>query len=76
MKTQYALAQSRKETAYERYNYASVALNNAQIKERLAEIESQHEPLNQLCQQQMPERDKMYAAAFYVVVGRFPEVKP
>ena len=68
----YMLQQARKETAFARYNHASVALENAQIKERLAEIRSQHEPLASLSNQPLSERDRLYAAAFYVVVGRLP----
>jgi hypothetical protein len=70
----YMLAQAEKKTAYERYNYAGEALENARIKERLAEIKSQREPLARLMTQMMSERERMYAAAFYVVVGRMPEV--
>ena len=68
----YLLQQERKNAAYQRYNYASVALENAQIKERLAEIKSQHEPLASLLEKPLSERDRLYAAAFYVVVGRKP----
>jgi hypothetical protein len=68
----YITAQAEKRAAYERYNYAGVALENAQIKERLAEIKSQHEPLAGLLAQPSSERDRLYAAAFYVVVGRMP----
>jgi len=67
------LQQSRKETAYERYNYASATLTYAQIMERLAEIKSQHEPLAALLLQPLSERDRLYAAAYYVVVGRMPD---
>jgi hypothetical protein len=41
----YMRAQSEKRAAYERYNYAGAALENALVKERLAEIKIQHEPL-------------------------------
>jgi hypothetical protein len=68
----YMKAQSDRQTAYERYNYAGAALENAQIKERLAEIESQTEPLDWLLRQSMSERERLCAAAFYVVVGRMP----
>ena len=68
----YMLAQSKRETAYERYNYASSALKLAQIKERLAETKSQHEPLAGLINAELSERDRLYAAAYYVVVGRLP----
>ncbi len=69
----YLRAQSEKQTAYEHYNYASVALDNARIKERLAEIKSQHEPLASLLNEPLSERDRLCAAAFYVVVGRMPD---
>ena len=68
----YMKAQAEQREAYERYNYAGVALDNAQIRERLAEIKSQHEPLNSLIGEAMSERDRLYAAAYYVVVGRMP----
>jgi hypothetical protein len=69
----YMLAIERKKVAYEKYNYASASLENCQIKERLAEIWSQHEPLASLLDRKMTERERLYAAAFYVVVGRMPE---
>lgn len=73
---QYMLAKSEKEKAYEQYNYASCNLKNAQIMERLAEIKSQHQPLSGLIdgteEEYLKMRDKLYAAAFYVVVGRMP----
>ena len=68
----YMTAKAEKRAAYERYNYASVALENAQVKERLAEMASQHEPLAALRDAAMSERDRLYAAAHYVVVGRMP----
>ncbi len=68
----YFLATSEKERAYEHYNYASAALDNAKIKERLAEIKSQHEPIASLLDKQLSERERLYAAAFYVVIGRMP----
>ena len=69
----YMLAIERKKAAYEKYNYASTNLEICQIKERLAEIWSQHEPLASLLNSKMTERERLYAAAFYVVVGRMPE---
>ena len=69
----YMLQQARKETAFQAYNYASAKLDNALIHERLAEIKSQAEPLDGLMKEAMSERDRLYAAAFYVVVGRMPE---
>jgi hypothetical protein len=69
----YFLATAERREARERYNYASAALENAKIKERLAEIKSQHEPLAGLINKPLSERDRLYAAAFYVVVGRLPD---
>ena len=69
----YMLHTARKETAYQQYNYAGANLENCQIRERLAEIKSQHEPLAALMEAPLSDRDRLYAAAFYVVVGRMPE---
>ena len=69
----YLLQQARKETAFQAYNYAGANLQNAQIIERLAEIKSQQEPLESLLKEAMSERDRLYAAACYVVTGRMPE---
>jgi hypothetical protein len=68
----YINAQAERRIAYERFNYAVVLLENARIKERLAEIKSQHEPLNGLLAQSLSKRDMLYVAAFYVVIGRMP----
>jgi hypothetical protein len=69
----YQLRQAEKREAYEAFNFAMQLLENRQIKERLAEILSQADPLDKLISTVMPERDRLYAAAFYVVVGRIPE---
>ena len=69
---QYMTAKAEAKAAYERYNYASAALELARIKERLAEMASQHEPLAALRDASMSERDRLYAAAHYAVVGRLP----
>lgn len=58
--------------AYSEYNAAARGLELARINERLAEIKSQHEPLAKLMEQPLSERDRLYAAAFYVVIGRMP----
>lgn len=74
----YMHAKSDKEAAFQQYNYASEKLRNAQIMERLAEIKSQHQPLASLVgeiasdEEYRKMRDKLYASAFYVVVGRMP----
>jgi len=60
--------------ACERYNGASIALDNARIHERLAEMLSQHEPLCALKDAKLTERSKLYAAAYYVVHGRMPSI--
>lgn len=65
--------QARKDEAYQLYNYAGMKLENAKIKCRLAEIKSQTEPLDSLLNKKLTERERLYAAAFYVVIGRMPE---
>ena len=69
---QYQTAKAKADAAYERYNYASAALELARIKERLAEMASQHEPLAVFRYTAMNERDRLYASAHYAVVGRLP----
>lgn len=69
----YMLAKEGAKRAYADYNAASTGLNLARINERLAEIKSQHDPLATLLTRPLSERDRLYAAAFYVVVGRMPE---
>ena len=71
----YRLALSEKDAAYQQYNYAGQLLENKQIRARLAEIEDHHEPLASLLKADMTERARLYAAAFYVVIGRMPEKK-
>lgn len=68
----YTLAKETRERRYAEYNTASKALALAQIKERLAEIKSQHEPIASLLEKKMDERERLHAIAFYVVVGRLP----
>lgn len=69
---QYLLKRAETKAAMSAYNHAAAALDNAQIRERLAEIESQYEPLDSLMRKPLSERDRLCAAAFYVVVGRLP----
>ena len=71
----YFLQQERTKKAYSDYNAAGIALDRAQIHERLAEIKSQNEPLNKLMSAPMSERDRLYAAAHYVAYGRFPTIE-
>ncbi len=68
----YYHAQAKTLAAKNAYNHTAVALNIAHIKERLAEIKSQHEPLHSLTQGSLSERERLYAVAFYVVVGQMP----
>jgi hypothetical protein len=68
----YMKAQAERREAYEKYSYAGQLLENRGIKERLAEVKSQAEPFNTLINASMDERDRLYAAAFYVAVGRMP----
>ena len=69
---EYMICRERRATARERHNYAGAALELASIKERLAEIGCQVEPLDGLMKKAMSGRERLYAAAFYVVVGRLP----
>lgn len=71
--TSYFYQQEVERTAYANYNAASCQLNLAKIKRRLAELKDQHEPLNEKSEGCRKTRDLMYAAAFYAVVGRWPE---
>jgi hypothetical protein len=71
----YFLATARREAAVQQRNYASTLVDLERVRERLAEIKSQHEPLAKLLEAPMSERDRLYAAAFYVVVGRMPTPK-
>ena len=71
----YLKRQSDTEAAKQQYNYAGVNLDRAQIYERLAQIKSQHEPLAGLAALPITERDRLYAAAHFVVYGRLPSVK-
>ena len=75
---QYSLQQARKDEAYSQYNAASLKLDLATIKCRLAEILSQHEPLAGIAGENSdPEiRKKLYAAAYFVVIGRLPDGFP
>lgn len=68
-----ATERAREQAAQARYDHASAALDNARIRARLAEIREQHEPLQGLLESKMTPRDRLYAAAFYVVVGRMPD---
>jgi len=66
----YMLAKERTATARQRYEAAAAALALAEIRERMAEIKSQHEPLAKLAESGKSARNIMCAAASYVVNGR------
>ncbi len=67
----YLRAQTERDAAKQQYNYAGCNLTLKQIHARLAELKSQHEPLNSLCDGDPVMRRKVYDAAFYVVLGRW-----
>lgn len=79
----YLLQQSRHDTAVANSEKTSVAREVAARNMRLAEILSQSEPLHRLATKYLQEagdlgdldrlRAMMYAAAFYVNVGRMPK---
>lgn len=69
----YRIASAERREAFEAYNTASARLQLAQIRERLAEIKSQYQPINSLLEKSMPERERMWAIAYFVVWGRLPE---
>ncbi len=69
----FQMKQAERREAMANYNYAAEKLRGAQINERLAELKSQHEPLAGLITAKLSERDRLHAAAFYVVVGRLPD---
>ena len=70
---EYFAAQEKTRSMRNLHSYADMAITVAEINERLAEIKSQHEPLNKLLETAMTERERLYATAFYVVVGRMPK---
>ena len=70
----YRIALEETNGARHQRDYAGAHLDLCQIRERLAEIESQHEPLASLLDAKMGERERLCAAAFYVVIGRMPPI--
>lgn len=75
---QYWLASAEAKSAYNQHSYTGQLLENKKILERLAEIKSQDKPLADIVggdcrgEEYKIMRDKLYAAAFYVVIGRLP----
>jgi len=69
----YQLAMEETARAKAERSAASRAYELARIQERLAMIRSQHEPLATASESEATSREKMVAAAFFVVVGRWPD---
>ena len=67
------MAQEKVRTARAEGDTASYKLQVADIKCRLAEIESQYEPLHEVTGGDLKIRKMILDTAFYVVIGRFPE---
>jgi hypothetical protein len=74
----YMCADAEAKAARQEWEAASARMTVADIRKRLAEIKSQNLSLASLCQAKIgspeyeAERERLYAAAFYVVVGRLP----
>jgi len=64
------MAQKEKEAAYNLYNYAGERLELAKIKERLAYLRSQHEPLHGFIKDKGISRDDAVKIAEHVVLGK------
>jgi hypothetical protein len=71
----YFHAQDKTRLARANVETASSRLELASIKERMAELRSQYEPLSSLLPEgaSTADRERILAAIFYVVIGRFPE---
>lgn len=69
----YLARQTETKLASTERSLATVKLEFARVKERAAEIRSQHEPLNTLTAGDAEERQRILDAVFYVLVGRFPK---
>lgn len=71
---QFQQAKAEEDAARQLYNYSGQKLENAGIRRRLAEAKSQAEPIASLVERtDLSERERLYALAFWVVVGRLPE---
>ena len=66
---QYQIAITEKREAYANYNYASCKLKLAQVMERFAEVQSQHDPIASRFPNQ--DREALIDLVRYVVIGRF-----
>ena len=76
--SEYMAAKTATESARNQRDYASEKLKNAMIRERLAEVQSQYDPVDKLCQGlDIPDKNleelhgRFRDLAFYVVVGRW-----
>jgi len=70
---EYLNARTETKRAYANYNHAALDLELSQIKERLAKLGSQVDPAEALLRYGASDKDRMVAAAYYVVIGRFPD---
>ena len=61
------LARAEQREAYQQYNYASTRLEPCKVYERMAEMASQHEPLNRFPREL---REQILDVLRYVVHGR------
>jgi hypothetical protein len=66
----YQLRQVERREAYEKLNYASTLLDLRQIKERAAELASQHEPTATFSGGDADVRQRILWAVHYVLTGR------
>lgn len=74
----YMHAQDKTRLARAERNHASAQVDLAAINERMAELRSQYEPLASLLPEgaTQDDRERILAAIFYVVIGRFPADTP
>ncbi len=71
-----AMRQIEVQAAKSDYEKAVAQMQLANIHYRLAHIDSQPEPLDGLVKADLTDRERMVAAAYFVVVGQVPEIKP
>ena len=69
----YTHATEMRKAAMVKVELSHMRLRKALVEERLAKLKSQSEPLSGLMAENISDRDRLYAAAFYVVVGRMPK---
>lgn len=72
-----ALRQTEVEAAAQAFKQAQAQLQLTQVHYRLAHINVQPEPLNELAKnEELDAREKMIAAAYFVVTGQLPQINP